>query len=159
MLTEAFSHGHQVTVNDPLINTWLWHMNPCWPSGWDRRILGGHRAITRTLPIASGMHCSTATPMITGRHGKVLLYLQIQKSFLFSQMATRGQGNGNIVISDTGLPSSLCRKSRMWGQFRGTLAGRILIHTHRGRLQTHAVTIFSFNGTVFVKAFMSIVEV
>lgn len=142
MLTEAFSHGHQVTVNDPLINTWLWHMNPCWPSGWDRRILGGHRAITRTLPIASGMHCSTATPIITGRHGKVLLYLQIQKSFLFSQMATRGQGNGNIVISDTGLPSSLCRKSRMWGQFRGTLAGRILIHTQRASPDTCSHHIF-----------------
>lgn len=72
-------------------------------------------------------------------------------------MATRGQDNGNIMISDTGLPSSQCRNSRMWGQFKGTLAGRILIYTEG--VSRHADTIFSFTGMVFVNALMSIVEV
>lgn len=38
-------------------------------------------------------------------------------------MATRGQHYCNIVICDTGLPSSLYRKSRMWGQSKDTLTG------------------------------------
>lgn len=47
------------------------------------RILRSHRAITRTLVITLGMHCTTATEGITGNHGKVPLCWQIQKNICY----------------------------------------------------------------------------
>ncbi len=66
------------------------------------RILRGHRTITRTLPITSGMRGATATLVITGGHGKVLLFLVI-----VVYMATRGQHNCNILMFDRSSPSHL----------------------------------------------------